>query len=105
MATKDEVARDLAQYHFRVEPELIRVYIILSGSAGEPIRLLEVSSATVPTGSVEPFGFPATGDVPYPTVIAEVTPEEEDRIRQGKVKLPDGWDLDSAERIERPEAA
>jgi len=54
----------------------------------EPIKLLEVNAATLSTGSVEPFGFTPTQSVPFRTVIAEVTPEEFERIRKNEIGLP-----------------
>ena len=67
MITKDAAARRLIQWHFRVEPELREVYRILlddEESQEEPIRLLEVNAATVPTGSVEPFTSSPTKEIP-----------------------------------------
>jgi hypothetical protein len=105
---KDAVARRLIQLHFNVEPELREVYRIVmadEGSFKEPIRLLEVNAATVATGSVEPFTFSPTAEVPFPTVIAEITPEELQNIRSHPETLPQGWNLSSAERFVRPQSS
>jgi hypothetical protein len=40
------------------------------------------------------FGPMPGGGIPYPSVIAEVTPDEFDRIRLQELKLPDGWTID-----------
>jgi len=103
--SKEEAARELVDYHFRVEPALLRVYILYSNEDADVIRLLEVNAATVATGSVEPFGFAPSGDLPYRTVIAEITPDEELAVRAGRVPLPHGWRLEDAQTIDRPEAA
>ena len=73
------------------------------GSQEEPIRLLEVNAATVPTGSVEPFTFSPTEEIPFRTVLAEITPEELELLRSNPEVLPRGWDLSRAERFVRPE--
>ncbi len=106
--SKDDVARELVDLHFRVEPALSRIYRIRSereDDPREPIKLLEVNANTVPTGTVDTFAFAPTKDIPVPTVIAEVTPEEHQQLREGKLPLPRGWSLDGAETFERPQAA
>jgi len=105
--TRDTAARELIAWHFRVEPELQRVFILRSGvdtSPDAPIRLLEVNAATPATGSIEPFGFSPTDDVPFRTVIAEITPEEYEQLRSdpSALKHPPGWELPYAEEITRP---
>ena len=105
---KDAAARQLIQWHFKVEPELREVYRIVTadeGSRDEPIRLLEVNAATVSTGSVEPFTFSPTEEVPFRTVIAEITPEELQNIRSHPETLPQGWSLSSAEHFVRPQSS
>lgn len=104
--SKDAAAQLLIDWHFSVEPELREVYRIVmddEGSQEGPIRLLEVNAATVPTGSVEPFCFSPTEEIPFRTVIAEVTPEEFESLRSKPETLPKGWDLSRAERFIRPE--
>lgn len=106
--TKDEAAKELALWHFGVEPYLERVVRIVvenEDEPGEPIKLLEVNAATVATGSVEPFAFAPTASVPFATSIAEVTPEEFERIRRNELPLPQGWSLEKTQLFERPRAA
>jgi len=104
---RDTAARELIAWHFRVEPELQRVFLLRASvdtSADAPIRLLEVNASTPATGSIEPFGFSPTDDVPFRTVIAEITPEEYERLRSdpSALKHPPGWELSFAEEITRP---
>jgi hypothetical protein len=108
MHAKDAAASRLIQWHFRVEPELREVYRIVvdnEGSQEEPIRLLEVNGATVSTGSIEPFGFSPTEEIPFRTVIAEITPEELEAVRSNPETLPEGWSLSRAERFVRPKSS
>jgi len=104
----DEAAQRLIDWHFRTEPELREVWMFTGqdDTSAEPIiELLEVNAATPATGSVDTFSFPPAGDIPYRTVIAEVTPEEFEQIRRQPSRLPRGWDLSKAQRFERPKAA
>jgi hypothetical protein len=105
---KDEAARALADWHFGVEPDLLEVIRIVTDredEPNEPIKLLEVNAATIATGSVEPFAFAPSSSTPFGTVIAEVTPEEFERIRRDELKLPNGWSLDNAQSFPRVRAA
>lgn len=97
MSSKDEAARELARRHFQVEDGLTRIFrieAVAEVSENEPIKLLEVNTATVPSG-VMPLHFgPAPGSgIPYPSIIVEVTPAEFEKIRSNELKLPDGWKL------------
>ncbi|HKY41318.1 MAG TPA: hypothetical protein VJN18_35540 [Polyangiaceae bacterium] len=106
--TKDETVRELAAWHFGVEPELTQVIRIVGENENEPdepIKLLEINAATVSTGSVEPFAFAPSASVPFPTLIAEVSPEEFEKISRQELRLPDGWSLAGAEHFKRPRAA
>jgi hypothetical protein len=101
---KDEVARELAESHFRVEPDLQQVIRIVADNEddlNEPIKLLEVNAATVATGSVERYAFAPSESVPFPTVIAEITPEEFERIGRSELKLPEGWSLGKTQIFKR----
>ena len=108
MPDKDDVATELIQHHFAVEPELREVYRLLSAredAADEPIKLLEVSAATPASGSVEVFGFAPTQEVPFAVQIAEITPEELESLQKSPELLPEGWNLGEATLFQRPRAA
>ena len=106
MLDKDAHAAELINCHFLVEPGLTIVYRIISeneADADEPIKLLEVNTATVATGNLDAFGFAPTKDFPYPTLIAEVTPQELVALRNAG-KIPAGWDIARAKQYTRPAA-
>jgi len=108
MSEKDKKARELVDWHFEVEPDLVEVYRIISddeANPAEPIKLLEVNEATLPSDKVEAFGFAPAKDFPFRTVIAEVTPKELANLRARPELLPRGWSLDTAVRFGRPQAA
>ncbi len=108
MPSKDQVARELIEVHFKTEPHLQAVYRMMTdneASVTEPIKLLEVNAATVGTGEVTPFEFAPTQEVPFPTIIAEVTPDEFEAVLGGRSRLPRGWRFDHAQRFTREEMA
>jgi hypothetical protein len=103
--TKDQAAEALIERHFEIEPGLVQVFRILADSeegVGEPIKLLEVNRDTVSTGEVEAFMFSRSADVPFNTVIAEVTEADLALIQAGALKLPSGWSLSRSKTFTRP---
>lgn len=99
MPDKDEIANQLAQKHYQVEPGISKIYRLTSTPSleaypEEPIKLLEVNEDTIPAG-IMPLGFdPApTNGIPFSCVIIEVTPAEMDRIQARELPLPRGWTL------------
>jgi hypothetical protein len=95
-SNKHAAARKLAKAHLRVEPAISRIVHIVSdeeGASNEPVKLLEVNPDTPPSGIV-PIAFaPDPPRFPFPTVVVEVTEAEFEKIRTGKLQLPNGWRL------------
>lgn len=96
MLEKDEVARLLAEAHRDMEPTINRIIRLIADQenhAREPVKLLEVNPATSPSG-VFPIAFTADPpQVPYPSVVVEVTEAEYEQIVRGELLLPPGWRL------------
>ncbi len=105
--TKDEVARELAGSHQEVDPTITRIVRLEKEGAeadpNEPIKLLEVNPGTPPDGIV-PVRFGPDSDVPFPSVIVDVTPAEYEKVKAEKLQLPDGWRIGEV-LFEREEAA
>lgn len=66
----------------------------------EPVEFLIVSASSIPTGSVEPFGFGRSKDVPFPTRIASVPEQEFEAKKNEPGYLPKGWRLEEAVELE-----
>lgn len=103
MPDKDTIAAELIRWHFKVEPGLVTVYRVMSDNEAdpkEPIKLIEVNTHTVSSfaGNFEAFGFAPTRDVPFPTLIAEVTPDELAELRKNG-RLPHGWAIEGAQQF------
>lgn len=94
MQDKDEMFRMLAAAHRELEPTISRVFRILSSresDPSEPLKLLEVNGATFASG-ILPIAFTAAPpEVPFPSVVVEVSVEEFDQLQAGTLRLPFDW--------------
>ena len=88
-----DVARKLAEAHRKADPETLAIYL---SRDPEEIRLVEVSNEILTTWAVLPIGFDADPDedIPYPSKIVLLSPEEWDEVNRGKLPLPESWDTD-----------
>ena len=102
---KYEAAKRLSDWHFEVEPGMRQIFYI--ELPGDRFGLLEINEHTPPTGSVEPFVFAPSSDIPYTTVVAEITPEEYEQLSDApeSLPLPKGWDLRNAKVFDAPRRA
>lgn len=94
--SKADVAKKLAEAHYRIDPSITRIIRLIApgreGEPAEPVKLLEVNEETI-TGGIMPIRFgphPPSG-IDFPSIIVEVRPEEFAQIRNGELTLPDGW--------------
>ena len=94
---RETAAKSVARSHFEIEPQLRQVVWVTSGPPDE-IRLVEVNPDSIRTSEFIPLRFRQTHDIPFFTVVAEVTPDEWEEICSGKIATPDDWDL-SAEHL------
>ncbi|MEZ4222556.1 MAG: hypothetical protein R3B13_16570 [Polyangiaceae bacterium] len=96
MPDKDEVASTLAAAHRTVEPTITLIVRLIGPDEAdqrEPIKLLEVNTATTPSG-IWPIAFtPDPPAIPFGSVVVEVTPEEYEAIVSERLALPSGWSL------------
>src|SRR5437588_12414581 len=94
MPDKDEIARVIAEAHRRVEPAINRIVRVVAdenseADSSEPIKLLEVNPDTSASG-ILPIGFGADPpNVPFRSVVVEVTHVEFDDIEGGRLVLRD----------------
>lgn len=95
-------AQRLAEAHYRAEPGMSVIHHSTGGDpTGRTIHLLEVNAETCPSGIIL-IDFPPdpAGGIPFASLIIEVTPDEFEDIRAGKLPLPDGWAI--GDPIARP---
>lgn len=86
----DAAAKVLAGEHMQDDPDIVEVY---RAPAMREIRLVEVSKA-VPDGErVYPFRFtPDLPEIPYPSIIIQVSPADFARIQRRELQVPDGFE-------------
>jgi len=96
MPEKDEIAQVLADAHRSIEPTITRIVRIVGPNEAdgrEPIKLLEVNTQATPSG-IWPIAFtPDPPDIPYGSVVVEVTPDEYNDLIASRLSLPAGWRL------------
>jgi hypothetical protein len=97
IASKEDVALDLARSHAEAEPGIKAIYRLMTAnedSDAEPIKLLEVNENTVEQG-IEPirFGPDEASGVYFASVVVDVSPREFEAIQQRRLSLPHGWSV------------
>jgi hypothetical protein len=71
------------------------------GGAGGTVRLLEVNRR-FPSARREELRateFGRARDFPYKSAIVLASPSDLERLRDGTLRLPDGWHFDAAKRV------
>ena len=83
----------MIQEHFDLDENLEQVIWIKSATTQE-IRLIQITADTLPTGDVKSFYFGPSGEIPCPLLIAQITPEEWQKVLQREIPLPEDWSLE-----------
>lgn len=100
---KDQAVRELAASHYLIDPGIVEIYRLLSTPEAEkepqePIKLLEVNKNAVALG-IRPVFFGPDAEIEYPSVVVDLAPSEFRAIRDGKLGLPNEWQI--GERLPR----
>ena len=93
---RDEVAAWVAKKHFVTDSAVREIWYLPQSAPPEEIRLLEVSDRLAgPESEVEAidFGLDIEG-ARFRLLIADITSEVLDQIKQNPSRLPSGWSLD-----------
>jgi hypothetical protein len=96
----EEIVQRLMRWHFEIEESIERIIWFKDGGKNE-IHLLEVNRDTFPEDKILVFYHRPTSEYPVPVRLADITPEEWEKVKKGVIPLPDGWSLDKAEIFER----
>jgi hypothetical protein len=88
----ESIVEKLIHEHFDLDENLEKVMWINPEKTSE-IRLIQITADTFPTGDVLSFYFPPSKEVPYPLLIAQVTPEEWRQVLRDEIPLPEEWSL------------
>jgi hypothetical protein len=98
------VVEKIAHEHFELDESLEKV-IWFKPDATQEINLLEINPVTPATGDVLSFYFPPSDEVPYHLYLAEVTPQEWQKVLQSEIPLPEGWSLANYKEFSRETVA
>jgi hypothetical protein len=100
---RDDVAAWVAQTHFVADNGIREVWYLPHGAPPNEIRLLELTDRFAgPENGVEPveFGLDVEG-APFRLVVADVTPDQLEELKQDPSRLPPGWSLQGTARWRR----
>lgn len=92
------IALKLAQAHKAADPQTTLVKFFPKENTKE-IHLLEVSKDSPSLGNVYPFQFGPADDIIFSSIVILLSPEDWKDVESGKLLLPTGWDLNSAEDL------
>jgi hypothetical protein len=89
-ASIEEIARKLAQAHYKHDPATTAIYLVPDSAE---IRLIEITPEVGNTGEILPFGFEASIEegIPYPSSIVLLSAQEWEAVQCGQLSLPPGW--------------
>lgn len=94
---RDQQAQEYARRHLEVDEGIRSIYYLPTAAPEREIRLIEVNDAIVARDEdpIEPvdFGVAPGGSNEHRLLVADVTPDQWEEIRQRRRKLPRGWSL------------
>ena len=97
---RDLMAQWYADRHLKTDPGIVEIHYLPAHAPEREIRLLEVNSlvATRTDDPIQPidFGVDIGEASTHTLLVADVTPEQWDRIQQGQLALPSGWSLEDS---------
>ena len=97
-----EVAQELARAHRLADPKTsIIKYFPPSKDKDSILRLLEVSQSVPTVGEILPYSFAAapSEQIDYPSTVILVSQDEWHSIQDGRLTLPQDWDLHKAQDL------
>ena len=94
---RDEMALWIARKHLAADSGIRKVLYLPKVAPADEIRLLEVNDRLAlpeaERGKLEPIEFGLNvQDAPFRLFVADITSEQLDAIKAGRLALPAGWD-------------
>lgn len=86
-----QVAMALAAAHRRTDAEIVKIWLALDPTQRE-VRLVEVTTESPTTMEALPVRFRATAEVPLPSAVLLLSPEEWAAVERHEIDLPVGWE-------------
>jgi hypothetical protein len=97
-AERDTMAHWMARKHLVSDSGIREIWYLPQGSPPDEIRLLEVNDrlalSDAEAARVEPIEFGLAGqDTRFKLLVADVSGDQLDAIKAGRLDLPRGWEL------------
>ena len=86
-----QVAESLAAAHRRIDNGIVKVFLAVDPLERE-VRLVEVTTESPTTMEVLPVRFRPTREVPLPSAVLLLSPEEWAARERREIDVPDGWE-------------
>lgn len=98
---RDATAAFYAKRHKQVDPSVLQIHYLPTGSPANEIRFVEVNRSIAGTAHPEPVDFGVDGGTPnaHKLIVLDVTPHQWGEIHAGRMALPPGWDLDGCQEL------
>ena len=100
----EQFAAWIAQRHFASDPSISEIIYLPANAPKNEIRLLEINVLlnVFHLETVEPVDFsPDVGGLEFRVLVADITSEQWEMIREQTIKLPNGWSLTKNARFSR----
>jgi hypothetical protein len=94
------MARWYADRHIKTDPGILEVHYLPANAPDREIRLVEVNNLIAgrlenPIEAID-FGVDMASETRHTLLVADVTPEQWSKIKQGDLALPKGWSLEDS---------
>lgn len=98
---RDNLARQYARRHLEIDSGVEEIHYLPANAPPREIRFLEVNRLISETTPLEPidFGVAIDGADAHTLYVLDVTPDQWDAVRNGKLRLPAGWTLDGMQTL------
>jgi len=97
-ATYEDAVRTLARWQGEGEAFPVTVYAF-PDPQGKVVQLVEVSEGFFAADEVWVMRFGPSEGFPFGSAVAMVTPEMWERVKAGKLALPEGWNAGEHEQV------
>lgn len=102
---RDQMARMYAKRHLKTDPGVVAIYYLPAQAPAREIRFIEVNNMIIPRDEnpVEAidFGVDSGSATEHKLLVADVTPSQWKKIRENKLRLPEGWSLSDLKEFSR----
>lgn len=96
--TYDEAVNTLSEWHAELDRPDLQIFSFPDPD-GILVRLIEVSEEFPSSDQVRPITFGASKEFPFRSSVALATPAEWQKVLDGELLLPEGWNVEDRKRV------